>query len=307
MGASPVPTKKYFNRTVMDVLTLFVAGLANGSLYALVALGLVLIYKTQDVVNFAHGELLMVGAFVGFTTLRATGGSNLAAIFVAILAGGLLGAFIERIALRPALGQDHIKVAMLTVGLSFALKGIARLPFGKDILTYPPLFADHPSVHIGNSVISTHSIATIVLTIVLTVLLYFFFQATSFGKQVRATQQNAVGARLVGINPNRIFSVTWALAAAIGAVAGVLAAPVTLLYPDMGVNFLLKGFAAAVLGGFYSVPGAILGGILMGVIEMFFGGYISTAFQSISAFCVIILVLFIRPNGLLGKKLVERV
>jgi branched-chain amino acid transport system permease protein len=124
---------------------------------------------------------------------------------------------------------------------------------------------------------------------------------------MRATQQNLVGARLVGINTGRVFSVTWSLAAAIGAGAGVLAAPLSLLYPDMGTNFLLKGFAAAVLGGFESVPGAIVGGFIVGIVEMLFGGYVSTVFQQVSAFFIIILVLFIKPDGLFGRRSVSRV
>ena len=291
----------------MDALTLVVAGLANGSLYALVALGLVLIYKTQDVVNFAHGEVLMVGAFIGYTVFQILGWSYPLALIVAILLCGAMGALIERLAFRRLAHEHHITLAMVTVGLSFTLKGGARLPFGGDIYTFPPLFKDTPPIIIGTAVISPQSLVTIGVAVLLTLLLFFFFRSTTMGKQMRATQQNLMGAQFVGINTGRIFSGTWALACAAGGAAGVLAGPVSLLYPDMGASFLLKGFAAAVLGGFESVPGAIVGGLLIGVIEMLFGGYISTAFQHVSAFCIIIIVLFVRPHGLFGRKPTHRV
>lgn len=291
----------------MDALTLIVAGLANGSLYALVALGLVLIYKTQDVVNFAHGEVLMIGAFVGFTAYQILGWQYPVAMLAAIVVCGVLGAVTERIAFRRIAHHHHITLAMVTVGLSFAFKGLARIPFGRDIYTFPPILGDVPPLIIGTAVISPQSLITIGVAVLLTILLFFVFRVTTIGKQMRATQQNLTGAKIVGINTGRVFSVTWALACAIGAAGGVLAAPVSLLYPDMGTNFLLKGFAAAVLGGFESIPGAIIGGLAIGIIEMLFGGYVSTAFQHISAFCIIIVVLFIRPHGLFGRKPIHRV
>jgi branched-chain amino acid transport system permease protein len=291
----------------MDVVTLVVAGLANGSLYALVALGLVLIYKTQDVVNWAHGEILMVGAFVGYSVYQLLGWPYPVALVAAIVLCGVLGAVIERVAFRRLVSEHHITLAMVTVGLSFTLRGAARIPFGGDIYTFPPLFKDAPPIIVGTAVISPQSLVTIGVALVLTLLLFFLFRSTTMGKQMRATQQNMMGARLVGINSGRIFAQTWALACAAGGAAGVLAAPISLLYPDMGANFLLKGFAAAVLGGFESIPGAIVGGLLIGVIELLFGGYVSTAFQHVSAFCIIIVVLFVRPHGLFGRKPTHRV
>lgn len=291
----------------MDAGTLIAAGLANGSLYALVALGLVLIYKTQDVVNFAHGEILMVGAFIGFTAYDTLELPYALAFLISVLLGGVLGAVIERTAFRRLAHHHHITLAMVTVGLSFALKGSARIPFGMDIYTFPPIFGAAPPVRLGDSIIAPHSLVTIAVAAVITAGLFAMFAWSKIGKQMRATQQNMTGARIVGINTGMIFSSTWALAAAIGAAAGMLAAPVSLLYPDMGANFLLKGFAAAVLGGFDSVAGAIVGGLLVGLIEILFGGYVSTAFQHISAFVIIIIVMFFRPHGLFGRKPVHRV
>lgn len=291
----------------MDLLTLTVAGLANGSLYALVALGLVLIYKTQDLVNWAHGEILMIGAFVGYTVFQLLGGAYWLALFAAVVVCGVFGALIDRIAFRRLAAEHHITLAMVTVGLSFTLRGGARIPFGGDIYTFPPLFKDAAPIVIGTAVISPQSLAIIGIAIVLALALFVLFGATTIGKQMRATQQNMTGARLVGIDIGRIHAQTWALACAMGGAAGVLAAPISLLYPDMGANFLLKGFAAAVLGGFESVPGAIVGALLIGVIELLFGGYVSTAFQQVSAFCIIIIVLFVRPHGIFGHKPTHRV
>jgi branched-chain amino acid transport system permease protein len=290
----------------MNILTLLVAGLANGSLYALVALGLVLIYKTQDVVNFAQGEILMAGAFIGFSAYTYLHLSYVLSFVVAVVLGGVMGAVIERVAFRRVADQHHITLAMVTVGLSVFLKGLARIPFGTDINTYPAAFkVDH--IMLGGTAISPQNLLTIAVAGALALALYGFFRFTALGKKMRATQQNIVGARLVGINTGNVFASTWALASMIGAGAGVLAAPLSLLYPDMGTNFLLKGFAAAVLGGFESVPGAIVGGFIVGVIEMLFGGFISTAFQQVSAFFIIIFVLFLKPDGLFGRRAVARV
>lgn len=290
----------------MNALTLVVAGFALGSLYALVALGLVLIYKTQDVVNFGHGEILMVGGFIGYSAFVLLKIPYPLAFVLAVVVGGLLGAVIERTAFRRIAHQHHITLAMVTVGLSFFLKGVVRLPYGGDIYSFPPAVSGGPVV-VGNAIIAPQNLLTIGVALLLTIFLFGFFRFTSLGKQMRATQQNMTGARIVGIDTGRVFSLTWSVAAAIGAAAGVLAAPISLLYIDMGTSLLLKGFAAAVLGGFESVPGAVVAGFIVGIVEMLFGGYVSTAFQQVSAFFIIILVLFVRPYGLFGRKPVHRV
>lgn len=285
---------------------LLVAGLAKGSLYALVALGLVLVYKTQDVVNFAFGEMFMFGAFAGYIALTVFGLPWWLSFLAALAALGLFGAAIERIVFRRVALAPHVTLAMVTVGLSFAMKGAARIPFGSDIYTMPPLFGSGP-LRFGELVVDPQSVVTVAAAILITVGLFFFFARSRLGKQMRATQQNPTGARLVGVDVDRIFSLTWAVAGAVGAAAGMLAAPSVLLYPDMGTSFLLKGFAAAVLGGLDSVPGAIVGGFLVGIIEMLIGGLISTSFQDVSAFFIIMIVLLFWPNGLFGVRAMSRV
>lgn len=291
----------------MDILTLTIAGLAHGSLYALVSLGLVLIYKTQGIVNWAQGEFLMTGAFAAYAFHILLGWPYLPSVVAAVMAAGLLGAVIERLAFRGIINEHHATMALVAIGVSVMLKGLARIPFGADIYTLPPAFPDAGGFRLGGAIVSTQSGLSIAVVILVAVLLFAFFRLTRLGKQMQAAQQSLRGARIVGVNLGRIFSLTWIMAAALGAVAGVLAGPISLLYPDMGADFLLKGFAAAVLGGFHSIVGAIVGGLLVGVIEMFIGGYIATELQHVSPFLVIIFVLMVRPNGLFGRKAVERV
>jgi len=288
-------------------MTLFMAGLAHGSLYALVALGLVLIYKTQGIVNWAHGELLMVGAFSGYTAFVLLGLPYPLAFLFAVLAGALLGAVMERVAFRGIVHEHHATLALVAIGCAVIIKGLARIPFGADVYTLPSAMQDVAPLRFAGAIITSQSVLTIGVSIAVTLIVLAIFRYTRTGRQMQATQQNLNGARIVGVNTGRIFSITWALAAAIGALAGMLAGPISLLYPDMGSEFLLKGFAAAVLGGFYSVSGAIVGGLLVGVIEMLIGGYVSTAFQQVSPFLIIIIVLFVRPHGLFGRRPVERV
>lgn len=290
----------------MNIATLLVAGLANGSLYALIALGLVLLYKTQDLINFAYGEIFMFGAFAAYIGLFWLHLPYWAAFLAAVASVAAFGAILERLAFRRLVNETHLTLAMVTVGLSFAMKGAARIPFGSDIYTLPPIFAAAP-IRIGSVIIAPQALATIVIAVLITVGLFTFFAFSTLGKQMQATQQNAEGARLVGININRVMMTTWALSASLGAAAGVIAAPSVLLYPDMGVSFLLKGFAAAVLGGLESIPGAIIGGFTVGIIEMLVGGFITTEFQSVSPFFIIVIVLFIRPSGLFGRQKLARV
>lgn len=290
----------------MNSLSLVVAGLESGSLYALMALGLVLIYKVQDLVNFAQGEVYMAGAFVGFMAYQDAHWPYPVSLIAAVLAGAVLGIIVERAVIRPIAWHPHATLAMATVGVSVALRGAARLPFGADIYAFPPLLAG-PPITLGPILITRQSAATLLIALSLTAAIFVLLQFTRAGRQIRATQQNAIGARVVGINVGRVHSLTWALACAVGAAAGVLAAPITLLYPDMGSSMLIKGFAAAVLGGFGNVAGAIVGGFGIGIIEKLVGGLVSTSLIEVSAYLVIIIVMFVRPSGLLGRSLVKRV
>lgn len=289
-----------------EFVILVTAGLANGSLYALVALGLVLIYKAQDMVQFGFGEIFMAGAFIGYSAYSFLGLSYPASFLLAILAGGLVGLLIERGLIRPIAHYPHMTLVMVTVGLSFMLKGIFRIPFAQDVYTIPPLFGGSPII-IFDLVFASQNLLTTATSLVLTLALLLLFAFTDLGKQMRATAENMFGAQYSGINIGLVFATTWGLASVMGAAAGILSAPITALFPDMGTRILIRGFAAAVLGGFGSVPGAIVGGYLIGVIETLFGFYVATALIDLSAFLVIMVVLIFWPRGLFGTKEITRV
>ena len=289
-----------------EFVILVTAGLANGSLYALVALGLVLIYKAQDMVQFGFGEIFMAGAFIGYSAYSFLGLSYPASFLLAILAGGLVGLLIERGLIRPIAHFPHMTLVMVTVGLSFMLKGIFRIPFAQDVYTIPPMFGGSPII-IFDLVFASQNLLTTATSLVLTLALLLLFAFTDLGKQMRATAENMFGAQYSGINIGLVFATTWGLASVMGAAAGILSAPITALFPDMGTRILIRGFAAAVLGGFGSVPGAIVGGYLIGVIETLFGFYVATALIDLSAFLVIMVVLIFWPRGLFGTKEITRV
>lgn len=291
----------------MEFFILLSAGLANGGYYALIALGLVLIFRAQDMVQFGHGEVFMVGAFTAFTVYAVVGWPFPVAFLISVVVATILGLIVERWLIRPIAAMPHMTLVMVTVGLSFFLKGAARLEWGKDIYTFPAVFESGP-IFIGDVVIMPQQLVLVGFTLLVSVLLYFMFKFTALGKQMRATSQNMTGAQLSGINIGKVFSSTWAMSAAMGGAAGALSAPVlSLLFPDIGTFILLKGFAAAVLGGFGSIVGAVVGGFAVGVIEKFVGFYIATALEHISAFVIIMLVLIFWPKGLFGTKDVNRV
>jgi branched-chain amino acid transport system permease protein len=227
--------------------------------------------------------------------------------FATALLGGLaIGYLTERVLVRPLAHHPHITLAMLTVGIGITLKGIARLPFGSDIYAFPPAFGAEP-IRFAGLVVAPQSILNVVAAIAIAGGFLVVFRLTSIGRQMRATQQSPVGASMVGININGIYSLTWMVAATVGAAAGFLAAPLTLLYPDMGGAYLLKAFAAAVLGGFGSPLGAIVGGVVIGLTEMLAGGFISTRIMQVTPYILIILIVFVLPEGLFGQRSKTRV
>jgi len=290
----------------MFLLQLLISGLANGCIYATVALGAVLIYRASGVLNFGHGELFMVGAFFGYIFRVTYQCSYLVSLLFAMILGGILGILLDKIVFRPISRYSPIIIVMATVAVGFALKGFARLRWGKDFYPFPPILRSMP-IQIGNILLIPQDIAVIVVSVVLMVILLVFFQYARLGKMMRSTSQNQLGATLVGINVKRIFSYSWALGAAVGAAAGVLIAPITSLYPDMGGKMMVKAFAAMVVGGFGSIQGAITGGMLMGVIENLVGGYLSTSIMDISSFLFIIIILIIKPEGLFGVRTFKKV
>lgn len=287
---------------------LLVSGLASGSLYALVAMGLVVVYKSTTVVNFAHGELFMVAGFFAYTLHVLLRVPYLFALLLAVVASFALGVLTERLAYRPLARSPTISLVLAAVGFSFVLKGLARQIWGGqgDYIPFPPLLGTNPIVF-GDIVLVPQQLVVIVGALVSVLLFAAFFRWTRTGKTMQATAENAKAARLVGIRVDRVYAITWGLGAGAAGVAAVLMAPLTFVYPDIGMSLLVKAFAAAVLGGFGSLPGAILGGLSVGVIEQLAGGYLHTSLMDISAFLIIMAVLIVRPTGFLGARGLRRV
>ncbi|MDP2621531.1 MAG: branched-chain amino acid ABC transporter permease [Hyphomicrobiales bacterium] len=281
------------------------SGLTVGTVYALVALGFTLIYNSSDVINFAQGEFVMLG---GMTTvfLGLAGVPLPLAALAAIVVTVAVGFALHRLAIEPARTTNPIVLIMITIGASIFLRGVAQVVFDKRFHSLPPAFGSDP-IRIGGAAILPQSLAVLASAVVMVVLLWLFIDRTLFGKALIATSANRLAARLAGIDTRKIVGFSFALSAAIGAVAGILITPITLTSFDVGTLLALKGFAAAMLGGIGSAAGAVVGGIVLGLLEAFSAGYISSQYKDAVAFLVILAVLFAMPQGLFGRARVERV
>lgn len=279
---------------------LVLSGISQGSIYALVALGMTILFRVTTVVNFAHGELFMFSAFTIYLVLHAFAAPYWLAALAAVVVLFVLGAAVERLLMRPILHGPHIALAMMTVALSYLLRGVVRMEWGGDVRSLPPMFSFDP-IMLGNVVLAAQDAVTIGATLVLVAVFFVLLQRTRFGKLAQAATDSTRGAALIGLNVPAFHRTMWGTAAAVAAIAGVLVAPVTLLYPDMGAQVLVRAFAAMTLGGFGDLGGAVAGGLLMGVLEQIAGGYVSTAMIDITSYIVIIVVLLVRPAGLFGR------
>ena len=292
----------------MALLAQYVAGgLAVGSLYSLVALGIVLLYRTSRVLNFAHGELATFGTFVVFTLLTSAHWPFAIAALGGLAAAAGVGAAFFFLVIRPAKESTLLGKIVITLGLALVLQGMAARLWGTDPKTLPFPLSDVKVYRMGEVVISQISVGSFAVGLALMAGLYVLVQHSRIGLAMRAVSQNAVASQVLGIPVRQILVLTWGLASSLGAAAGILLAPVTLLDPYMMLDPFLKGFAAAVLGGIDSMPGAALGGVLLGVAEAVFAGYVSVKFKTTLAFLIIIAVLVLRPEGLLGREYRRRV
>ncbi|MBM3645580.1 MAG: branched-chain amino acid ABC transporter permease [Alphaproteobacteria bacterium] len=284
----------------MDVfLQLTLNGLAVGCIYGLVALGFVLIYKATELVNFAQGDLLMLGAFVAFMAVTWWGLDYWTSFVIAILTVALFGALLDATLLRRVIGQPQFAVVMLTIGLGAIFRTFASVTWGSEIYTLPTPFDG--VWKIAGVTISHQYVSIVVGTLILCGVLYGFFNYTRIGVAMQATSQNQLAAYYMGIPVKLIFSLIWAISAATAAVAGILLAPVTLIDINMGLAVALKAFAAAVLGGFGSIPGALVGGIVIGLIELYAGATLPEGFKDTAPYIVLLLMLAVRPQGLFGS------
>jgi branched-chain amino acid transport system permease protein len=287
---------------------LLMSGVTTGALYALVALGIVVVNKATGVINFAQGEFFMFAGFVAWTLHVQFGLNYPLSFLLAVAVGFVLGAITDRIAFRPIAKSDIVSLVLATVGISFILKGLARTIWGgkADYLSFPPITSPDP-IMVGPIMVIPQQLAVLAGTIVIMLIFAAFFRLTRAGKMMQATADNARAALLVGIRTDHVYTLAFGTGAAIAGAAAVLTAPLTLLYPDIGFTFFLKGFAAAVLGGLTSLPGAVLGGLIVGIVESLAGGYIHSSVMELSPFVVIMIVLVFRPTGLLSFHKARRV
>jgi branched-chain amino acid transport system permease protein len=286
---------------------LIISGFSFGSLYALIALAMVIIYKTSEVPNFGQGEMAMLSTFVAYTLLVTHQYPYVVSFVGALLFAAALGAFLEFVFLRRAKDPNILSLILITLGFEMILYGVASWKWGADQRDLPFPVSDFDTLRLGPAVLSYLNLTTILITVFLMFILFLFFRYTKLGIAMKATQQNAMAARINGIRTNRILSITWALSSVIGAVAGILLGPIATLDPNLMLEPLLKGFASAVLGGMTSLVGASLGGYMLGIIENLFGGYVSLEFKSIVAFGIIVLVLCFKPSGLFARHYVKKV
>jgi branched-chain amino acid transport system permease protein len=287
-------------------LQLALSGLAQGAIYALVALSMCVVYRATTVVNFGHGDLVMAGAFVVYLLVVLAGLPFLASAALAVALLFLLGVLIEVGLIERIKAGPHIGFALMCIAFGYVLRGIARGLWGREVLPMPQVF-DYPPLMLGELVLTADALIIFLAVGVLLALFFVLFYRSSAGRVMQAVCQSERGAALVGINVRAFHGAMWGAGAALGAVGGVLVAPVTLLHPGLGAIFLIKGFAAMTLGGFGSLGGAVVGGLLLGLAEQWVGGYVSTKLIDVTAYLVIILVLALRPNGLFGRAIAERV
>jgi branched-chain amino acid transport system permease protein len=283
-----------------DFLQFIFSGVTNGAIYALIALGFCVVHNTMGIVNFAQVDFVSLGGMFLFTSLFGLGLPMVAALPAAVLCVTAVGIGVERLGIRPSRSQNHLVLIFLTIGISIILRGMMKLIWGKNRMAVPPLMAEAP-LRIAGAAILPQALAILGITAIAIALLVMFFRGTRLGLAMRAVASNQTAASIVGIRVGRVKAASFAVAGGLGGLAGVLVTPITTLSYDVGVLLGLKGFAAAIFGGFGSFPGAILGGICLGLLESISAGYGSSAYKDVVAFVVLLSVLFVRPNGLLGK------
>lgn len=291
----------------MQVLQVLVGGVAQGCIYGLIALGFVLIYKATETVSFAQGDLMMLGAFLGLALLSAAGLPFWLTIPCVILAMAAFGMGLERLVIRPILGQPAFAIVMLTIGIGYVARGVITMIPGIGTETHALEVPYRGALWtLGGLVLAQEQLVVIAVTALLCALLYLLFRYSKVGLAMQASSQNQLAAYYMGIPVRRLNGLVWGLAAAVAAIAGLLLAPITFVHANMGL-IGLKAFPAAVVGGFGSLPGAIVGGVLIGVVEALAGFYLPEGFKDVMPYLAVLLMLMLRPNGLFGEQLRKKV
>ena len=291
----------------MQFLQLVISGIAQGCIYGLIALGFVLIYKATETVSFVQGDLMMLGAFLGLGAVTALGMPFWVGVISAVLAMGVFGLLLERLLIRPILGQPQFTIVMLTIGIGYIVRGvITMIPnIGTETHTLPVPYKDQ-NWKLGALVLNVEQMVVIAATAVLCAGLFAMFRYSKLGMAMQASSQNQLAAYYMGIPVKTLNGLVWGLAAAVAAIAGLLLAPITFVHANMG--FIgLKAFPAAVVGGFTSLPGAIVGGLIIGIVESLSGFYLPAGFKDTAPYVVVLIMLMVKPNGLFGEKLRKKV
>lgn len=291
----------------MQVLQVILSGVSQGCIYGLIALGFVLIYKATETVTFAQGELMMLGAFAALGSTSYLGWSFAGAVIAAIFVMAVMGWMIERVFIHPVLGEPAFAIVMLSIGIGYVARGMVTMipDIGTETHTLAVPYAD-TNFNLGGLVLGATQLIVMLATGVLCGALYLLFKYTRIGIAMQAVSQNQLAAYYMGIPVKRLNSLVWALAAVIATIAGILLAPITFVHVNMG--FIgLKAFPAAVVGGFGSLPGAVVGGIIIGVVESLAGFWLPEGFKDVAAYVVVLLMLVIKPNGLFGDNLRKKV
>ena len=292
----------------MKFLSFLISGVSLGSIYAIIALGYTMVYGIAKMLNFAHGDVIMVGGYISYFAATSFGLPTPLAVLAAMAVCTVLGIVIEGLAYRPLREAPSLAVLITAIGVSYFLQNSALLIWGANPKAYTPVVEGTLSLFDGQLTISYVSILTVIACIVIMIALTMFTDRTRMGKAMRACSEDKDAARLMGINVNRTISLTFAIGSALAAIAGALLCSFSpTLMPTTGSMPGIKAFTAAVFGGIGSIPGAFLGGILLGVIESLARGYISTQLSNSIVFAVLIIILLVRPAGLLGKYVPEKV
>jgi branched-chain amino acid transport system permease protein len=278
-----------------------VSGLATGSLYALTAIGIVLIFRNTRTINLAQGDFSMIGAFVALVVLERFEGSLLVGTLVAIVAVTLLAVAVERLIMRPIAKADWLTLFTATLGVFYILHGVAGWMWGRDTKAFPALFSSAP-VSVGGTLISQAHLFNMAVAAAVGGALYLFFRFTKPGIAMRAITEDPVAAQLMGIPVRSIVMLTWAVGGVLAAISGILLAPLVYVSTQMMDGVLVKGYVGAVFGGLYSLPGAVVGSLIIGVAENLAGGYLGAQYKVTIAFVMIVLVLALKPRGLFGGK-----
>jgi branched-chain amino acid transport system permease protein len=291
----------------VQFIQLVISGAAQGCIYGLIALGFVLIYKATETVSFAQGELMMLGAFLGLALMTSLNLSFWLAVVAAVAGMALFGVLLEVAVIRPILGQPAFSIVMLTIGLGYVARGLVTMipGIGTETHTMPVPYKDQVW-NLAGLVLNVEQMVVIAATALLCAVLYAGFRYSKVGIAMQAASQNQLAAYYMGIPVKRLNSLVWGLAAAVAAIAGLLLAPITFVHANMGL-IGLKAFPAAVVGGFGSLPGAIVGGLIIGIVESLSGFYLPEGFKDVAAYIVVLVMLVVLPNGLFGEKLRKKV